>query len=371
MRRRIHQHPGLSFQEHQTSQLLQNSLLSKGLPASALVTCASPGFYADITGTGPAAPQSLCIALRAELDALAMQEESLSLPYRSEVAGVAHMCGHDGHMSILLGTAWALLAQTQEIPSNCRVRLLFQLGEEKPPGGAKLMIEQGCLEGVDEIYALHCGKAGLGTAICLDSATTSFSSVLSVTISGEKCILAGAEVIMQLSTLVPRQVTCFEAAVLSLGSVHTACESSGLPQEMAIKGTIRVFSQEVFSSISLQIHTLVLSISSVYDCNPLITIQEGYPATINHPLHAHYLRTAITRALGPESLVFDSPSSASEDFSRYLQRKPGALMMLGNGNNVPHRTNFQFIEDNLRLGIRVWLALLEDRLGVGLSSELV
>jgi len=117
VRRSIHQHPELSFQEHQTSQLLQNSLLSKGLPASALVSCAFPGFYADITGTGPAAPQSLCIALRAELDALPMQEGNLDLSYRSQIDGVAHTCGHDVHSTMLLGTAWALLAHLDQLSS--------------------------------------------------------------------------------------------------------------------------------------------------------------------------------------------------------------------------------------------------------------
>ena len=128
-----------------------NSSVSGWVSESALVTCASPGFYADITGTGPAAPQSLCIALRAELDALPMQEGNLDLPYPSQVDGVAHTCGHDVHSTMLLGTAWALLAHLDQVPTNCSVRFIFQPSEEQRPSGA--MTASGCLEGVYEIYA--------------------------------------------------------------------------------------------------------------------------------------------------------------------------------------------------------------------------
>ena len=183
MRRSIHQHPELSFQEHQTSQLLQNSLLSKGLPASALVTCASPGFYADITGTGPAAPQSLCIALRAELDALPMQEGNLDLPYPSQVDGVAHTCGHDVHSTMLLGTAWALLAHLDQVPTNCSVRFIFQPSEEQRPSGA--MTASGCLEGVDEIYAIHSSALPLRQLICRDGVMMSVFCAFHILLSGQ------------------------------------------------------------------------------------------------------------------------------------------------------------------------------------------
>ena len=137
---------------------------------------------------------------------------------------------------------------------------------------------------------------------------------------------------------------------------------------MAIKGTIRVFSQDIFTLIRIEIHKITQTICSLYDCTALITILEGYPPIINHSLNARYLRTAITRALGPDALVEGSPASASEDFSRYLQRKPGAMLFLGNGNNIPHRTNFKFLEENLEFGIRIWLALLEERFEIGINS---
>ena len=371
IRRTIHQHPELGFQEFNTSQLLKQSLLSKGLPADCIVPCAHPGFYADVYGSAPAASEPRCVALRAELDALAMQERNEDLSYRSVVPNVAHMCGHDGHMTILLGTAWSLLTQRDRFPSNYKVRFLFQPSEEMPPGGSQAMIKEGCLEGVDEVYGLHLAHAPLGKTVCRMGAMTSAGASLEIHISNSEdlergdCILAGAEIIQQLMSIIPRDVSCFDHAVVSLCMVSTDGNTKTPARNMKIEGTTRMYSPETQQLVHSRIHTIVQSISSAHHCTGVVSIEEGYPAILNHSSHVPFLRSAISQVLGPASLLPSDPGTASEDFSRFLQHRPGAFLFLGNGvENVPHMTNFKFTEENLDLGMRLWLTLLGNRFGV-------
>ena len=156
IRRELHANPEPGFEEHKTQALLKKLLRDlAGIPESAMRACAGTGLVVDIKGSGPAAAQAAgpirVIALRADMDALRMTEGKNGLPYRSGNEGVAHLCGHDGHMASLVGAATLIQRRCTRLPSDCTVRLLFQPAEEGP-GGAAPMISEGCLDGVDEVY---------------------------------------------------------------------------------------------------------------------------------------------------------------------------------------------------------------------------
>ena len=153
-RRHIHQHPEPSHHEENTTQLIRDKLLSLGVPEDAIKDLGGKGLWADLRGKAPACGAQRCILLRADIDALTMNEQNEGLEYRSVNKGAAHMCGHDGHIACLVAFVPLFLSQLESVPSDHVVRCLFQPAEETL-GGARVMIEKGCLEGVDEVYGFH------------------------------------------------------------------------------------------------------------------------------------------------------------------------------------------------------------------------
>lgn len=376
LRRHIHQHPEPSFKETNTAQYLKEQLIQKGLAPEAITPCFEPGFYADIVGTGPAAAEGKCIAFRTELDALSTQEDNPDLPYKSQNDGVAHLCGHDGHMSIVMGTAWVLLKKRHLMPSNCKVRLLFQPAEEMPPGGALPMAEAGCLEGVDEVYAFHNMNNPEGTIVCRDSTMFSQVTIVEIKVLGKgghgaypnlnkDCVLTSAYILTQIHTVIPRNVSCFKEATLTICQMHAGSAHNVLPDSAWMEGTIRTYDEEVRQTIKDRVKTIAEHTALAHGCTAEVTFEDRYPATINHPANAQFVRQAASRAFGQDQVIDFNPAVASEDFSYFLQRKPGAMVFIGNGpNHMLHKANYAFHEPNLQRGITLWLTLLEDRMGI-------
>jgi hippurate hydrolase len=379
LRHHLHQHPETAYLEFETAKTLKAALVNAGFQADQFVDCAISGFYVDIIGTGAESAHALCIALRTDMDALKMQEANTDLPYCSVNDGAAHMCGHDGHMASLIGAAINIKQQQSAIPSNCRVRLLFQPAEEGALGAVK-MVEAGCLEGVDEVYGVHnMPNQSLGQVYCPDGPIMAAFLVLNITIKGrgghgaypEKCqdvVLAMSQTLSALATLTSRSISCHESAVFTICKVVAGSAINVMPSEATLAGTLRSYSTAVKETLLGRIRTVITSIAAAYDCTAELEILCDCPPTINHKAQAEFVREAAAETFGSDLVISDFPSSASEDFAYYLLEKPGAFIFVYSGQpKVLHSTDYNFSDELIPCIGRLYISILSKRFGVKLS----
>lgn len=234
IRRHIHAHPEPGYEEKGTHALLRKLLAElAGIDPAEMRTCASTGLVVDIKGTGPPVSGTgvRTVALRADMDALRMTELNNGLPYRSQNEGVAHLCGHDGHMATLVGAATLLSKRKHKLPSNTKVRLLFQPAEEGP-GGAAPMIADGCLEGVDECYGYHNWPSfKLGRMHIKAGPLMAHPSTFTIVVTGKgghgsqpqhavDPVLTASHLVVALQSIVSRNVASSEQAVVTVTMIH-------------------------------------------------------------------------------------------------------------------------------------------------------
>lgn len=382
LRQHLHQHPETSFNEFETAKSLKATLTTFGFEAHQFIECAAPGFYLDVQGTGQPTAEPRCIALRADMDALPMLEENEGLPYKSVNPTAAHMCGHDGHCAALVGVAKALLLQVNQIPSNCKVRLLFQPAEEDGQGAQK-MIAEGVLDGVNEIYACHNFPGNtLGQLQCPEGPAASSSQWLQITVSGkgghgaepEKCndvVLTACQIVPALTSIPSRAISCHDAAVLTICQFNSGSAANVLPTEAVLKGSIRTYSVEVLETIKARIKAIVTSIAQANGCSSTVEYLSDCPPTINHAAYAKIVKKVWGKEAGEESVIEGFPSPGSEDFSYYLQKVPGA--MFGAFSGQPgwlHTSHYNFSDELLPYIIRAFLGIVSDRLSTELSLQL-
>jgi amidohydrolase len=373
-RRRIHQHPELSFQEEETAHYVADELRALGYEPEEGI--GGFGVRAVLRGAAP----GKTIALRADMDALPIDEEN-DLPFRSQVPGVMHACGHDAHTAILLATARALRAERSRLAGN--VVFLFQPAEELPPGGAKAMIEAGALENphVDAIFGLHQGVAfDVGKIAVAPGPRSASSDSFRLTIIGrgghaamphrtvDPVAITGL-VITSLQHVVSRHVTPMQPAVLTIGSVHGGTKENVIPDEVVLAGTVRTFDQLVREDIPRRIEAIVKGITEAHGAHYKLDYSFGYPVLQNEREMAHLAREAAERALGPENVVRAEPAMAAVDFAYYLQRVPGAFCSLGAGTPgqserpSSHSPRFVLDERGLPAGVAFYLSLIDLFLG--------
>ena len=243
LRREIHANPEPGFEEKNTQALLRKMLTTLvGIPDAKITASAGTGLVADIEGEGEgeASGAVATIALRADMDALRMTEGNNGLPYRSKKEGVAHLCGHDGHMASLIGGAALICARARALPRGCRVRLLFQPAEEGP-GGAELMVREHCLDGVDEVYGYHNWPSWpLANLIVAPGPVMAHPSEFTIVITGRgghgsqpqfavDPVLVAAHVVVALQSVVSRSVPSAEQAVLSVCTIHGGEATNVIP----------------------------------------------------------------------------------------------------------------------------------------------
>ncbi len=363
----MHQHPELSFQEEKTMEFVANALTKLNIP-----------FTKGIGGTGVVgfikgkhhSDAMECIGLRADLDALPIQEEN-EVSYKSKVAGVMHACGHDVHTSILLGVAEIINEIIDEIPFP--VKLIFQPGEEKNPGGATYMIRDGVLENpiVKELYALHVfpdmpvGKVGFREGIYMAS-----SDEVYVTINGKgghgatpnkaiDPILIGATIVTSIQQIVSRRCDPIIPSVLTFGHFEGLGETNVIPSKVLLKGTFRTLNEEwreeALILIKNQIELIAQSMGGTAD----VSISRGYPYLENNPKITHQLSQKAKNFLGDEN-VEDLPiRMTSEDFAFYSQEKPVCFFRLGVRNEDKgiihgvHNARFDIDSNALLVGMQV------------------
>jgi amidohydrolase len=364
-REHLHQFPELSYQEFKTAKYVQEKLAEIGIED--VQNIAKTGVVALIQGKNHITNQD-CIGLRADLDALPIFEEN-EVAYRSKNEGVMHACGHDVHTSILLGAAEILYTLKDELESP--IKLVFQPGEEKNPGGASIMIEEGVLENpvVKEMYGLHVfpdlevGKLGFKEGLYMASCDEIY-----ITVHGKgghaatphQCIdpiLIGATLVSQLQQIVSRKCDPKIPCVLSFGHFEALGATNIIPSKAILKGTFRtmdeVWRAKALEEIEKQARFIVESQGGVLE----IEISKGYPYLENNPQLTQKIKAKAEKHFGKENCLDLPIRLASEDFSFYSQKIPVSFFRIGVRNEEKgivygvHHPKFNIDNDALLIGM--------------------
>lgn len=340
LRHELHRYPELTWKEFNTARLIQKRLTDLG---TAWRPCAGTGTIATLAekATGKH------IALRADIDALPITEETDD-SWASENNGCMHACGHDGHTAALFATAEWLKQHESSLPGP--VTLLFQPAEEGGHG-AKRMIEEGALEGVDEIYGWHNWPAiPFGKALCPDGAVMAGNGTFRITVKGrgghasqpEACrdpILAAAAITLALQQIVSRRLSPKQTAVLSVTSIDGKSGDTVIPQRVLVGGSLRVTEIETRDVIFELITEIAADTARAYGTEAETELFTRYDPTRNHPRQAEQLRSAIATEFGEDWQCdkLTAPVMASEDFSYYLEAVPGAYALVGTHKGEDYR----------------------------------
>jgi len=372
-RRHIHANPELSFEEVNTSAYISQLLTSFGVKHETGI--AGTGIVALIEGKNPT---SKVIALRADMDALPIEEKN-EVPYKSINIGVMHACGHDVHTSSLLGTAKILSQVTDQFEGT--IKLIFQPGEEKFPGGASLMIKAGVLEnpaphniiGQHVMALIPAGKVGFREGMYMASADEIY-----ITVKGKgghaampdknvDPILIASHIIVALQQVISRNCDPRIPAVLSFGKIMGMGATNIIPEEVYIEGTFRTLNEEWRAEAKQRIKKMAIGIAESMGATCDIDIKDGYPFLKNAPLLAKRMRVAAVDFLGEENVLDLDLWMAAEDFAYYSQKIDACFYRLGIRNEAKgitsgvHTSTFDIDEAALQTGtgLMAWLALEE------------
>ena len=374
LRRDLHAHPELGFEERYTANRVAESLKLCGVD-EVHTGIGKTGVVAVVRGKHSTSGKMT--GLRADMDALPMTEHN-DFAWRSANAGRMHACGHDGHTTMLVGAA-RYLAETRNFDGTAV--LIFQPGEEGY-AGARAMIEDGLFERfpVDAVYGMHNWPAMRpGTVGINPGPMMAASDRVTITITGRgghgahayttiDPVLVAAHIITAVQSIVSRNVRPLESAVISLCAMQAGNLNafSVIPDTATLVGTVRSFNPVVQALVERRLSEMCSAVASGFGASASVLYERSYPATINSPAEAHFAADVATRLLGPERVVRDlEPSMGSEDFSFMLQVKPGAYFRIGQGeeNGVGscflHNTSYDFNDEILPLGSALHASLAE------------
>ncbi|KAA6474770.1 M20 family metallopeptidase [Bacillus swezeyi] len=335
LRRHFHQYPELSHQEVNTPLAIAKYLENLGVEVRTNV--GGQGVVGLIKGGLP----GKTVALRADFDALPIQDQK-DVPYRSTVPGVMHACGHDAHTSALLLAAKVLARHKKELKGN--VVLIHQFGEEVTPGGAKPMIEDGCLDGADAIFGTHIwAPMPVGQAGVKSGAMMAAADKFTITVSGRgghggaphlttDALVTAASVVNHLQQIVSRRIDPTDAAVISIGTFHSGQAFNIIAEEAVIEGTVRTFSKQVQETIITEMKRIIKGVCDSNGASFKLDYEKGYPPVFNHEKETDIVRKCAKNVLGEQSVIELEPNMIGEDFSYYLEKVPGSFFFTGAGN---------------------------------------
>ena len=371
LRRDIHQHPELAYQEHRTSELVAQSLsrwgyqVTRGLGGTGVVGQLRKG-------QGPKR-----LGLRADMDALPIDEQT-GLPHASRHAGVMHACGHDGHTAMLLAAA-KRLAESGSFDGT--LNLIFQPAEEGL-GGARKMMEDGLFERFpcDAIFAMH-NMPGFkaGHLLLRNGPTMASSENITITLHGQgghgamphtaaDPVVAGASVVMGLQTIVSRNVAPLQMAVITVGSFHAGQVNNVIPQTATLELSVRSLDREVRSLLNQRIAELAQAQAQSFGVRAEVTFRGGYPVLVNSAAETEFATQVAVELLGPQRVVAHTEAlTASEDFAFMLEQVPGSYLFIGNGDaSTPghgacmlHNPGYDFNDSNIAVGCAYWVRLAQ------------
>ncbi len=373
LRRGFHQHPELCYGETETSRRIAEVLRDLGVEVRTGI--GGTGIVARIE-TGRPGP---VVAFRSDMDALPLQEFT-DVPYRSVVKGVMHACGHDAHITIGLGVARTLMEKEWPRKGKGRVLLVFQPAEEGG-AGALAMLQTGIFdsEPIEAIFAGHMHPelptGHIGIAMGVSNAA---SDTLAIRITGKGghgaqphlCvdpIIAGAALVTQLQSIISRNLSPIESAVLTIGQFHAGTASNVIPQTATLDGTLRTLRTEVREVIIERVRQMLKGLEAAYGVVAELEVVNGYPLLENDPVVSEYAQKVASEVLGPNRVHVELPRMGAEDFAYFLQRFPGVLIRVGCHDPEAgfqyglHSPYFNIDERALDVGVGLFVRLIERR----------
>ena len=374
LRHDLHQHPETAFQEHRTAALVARKLREFGAD-EVHEGIARTGVVGTIrAGTGTRA-----IALRADMDALALEEKN-DLPYRSCHEGRMHACGHDGHTAMLLGAA-RYLAESRNFDGA--VHLIFQPAEEAA-GGGRVMVEEGLFERfpAEAVFGLH-NRPGLppgrfairpGPIMAgmdyFDLAITGRGAHSARPETGIDAVVTAAHIVVALQTIVSRNIGALDSAVVSVTQIHGGDAYNVIPEDVMLKGTVRAYRPDLLARLEQAMRRIAEGVAASLGASARLDYHKGYPPLVNHPDETRWAADVASEIAGEAGVDREGePIMASEDFAFMLERTPGAFIFLGNGEGEGgcelHNPRYNFNDDILPVGASYFARLVETKLARG------
>lgn len=362
IRRHLHQHPEVSFQEFETSKLVQAELTKLNIPFTVV---RDTGVVATITGARP----GKTVALRADMDALSIQELNEDCPFRSTVPGVMHACGHDGHTAALLGAAYILTELREELCGT--VKLFFESGEEHG-GTFDVLDKAGLFEGIDHSFGLHIwADLPVGSFSCSPGARMAGTDLITLRISGKgahastpnqgiDAVVVASSVIMNLQTIVSRELSPQDIGVVTIGKLTAGQRFNSIADEAILEGNLRYFDRTLSDRYPEIINRIAENTAAAFRAkSEMILHMRGTPPVINTPEAAAFGQAVIGKLFGEEALCELPPLMAGEDFAFYIDRTGGLYVFVGGGypdrENAPHHNgHFDIAEDSLRISAALY-----------------
>jgi hippurate hydrolase len=370
-RRDIHEHPELLYDVHRTAAFVAERLKEFGCDEVA-TGLGRTGVVGVIKGRKPAGGDIKVIGLRADMDALPI-EENTNLAYASKTPGKMHACGHDGHTAMLLGAA-RYLAETRNFAGDAVV--IFQPAEEGGAGAAA-MIKDGLMDrfAIDQVYGMHNGPGiPIGSFAIRPGPIMAATDAIDILIEGHgghaarphKCIdsvLVGAQLITALQSIVARSVDPLESAVISMCEFHAGNARNVIPQTAELRGTVRTLTPEVRELVEKRVHEVVAGVAQMTGARIDLTYERGYPVTVNHATQTD-LATQVAKEVAGEANVHETPPlMGAEDFAYMLEARPGAFIFCGNGDSAGlHHPAYNFNDEAIVFGTSYWIKLVENTL---------
>ncbi|WP_271008349.1 M20 aminoacylase family protein [Paucibacter sp. B51] len=374
LRRDIHAHPELCFQEQRTSDLIAQTLSEWGIPVHrGLGTTGVVGIVKN--GTSERA-----VGLRADIDALPMTEHN-TFAHASTQPGKMHACGHDGHTAMLLAAA-KHLATNRNFDGT--VYLVFQPAEEGG-GGAREMIKDGLFKlfPMEAMFGAHNWPGMPAGAFALKTGPVFASSnEFKITLRGKGAhaamphlgvdpVPAACQMVQAFQTIISRNKRPAEAGVISVTMIHAGEATNVIPDACVIEGTVRTFTLELLDLIERRMEEMAQGIASAFEVSCEFKFRRNYPPTINHPAETEFVHQTLSAMVGPEMVQEFEPTMGAEDFSFFLQEKPGCYFLIGNGDGshrigghgmgpcTLHNPSYDFNDELIPLGGSMWVQLAE------------
>lgn len=374
IRRDIHAHPELCFEEIRTADLVAQKLTEWGIPIHRGMG------KTGVVGILKCGTSDRAIGLRADMDALPMQEFN-QFAHASQHAGKMHACGHDGHVAMLLAAA-QYLSKHQDFDGT--VYFIFQPAEEGG-GGAREMIRDGLFDKfpMQAVYGMHNWPGLKEGQFALSAGPVMASSnEFKITIHGKGChaalphngidpVVIACQMVQAFQTIISRNKKPVDAGVISVTMINAGEATNVVPDHCELQGTVRTFSVEVLDMIEQRMRDVAALTSAAFGATCTFEFERNYPPTINHPAEANFARDVMADIVGADNVLPQEPTMGAEDFSYMLQAKPGAYCFIGNGDGVHreighgegpctlHNPNYDFNDALIPLGATYWVKLVE------------
>ncbi|MDO7706705.1 MAG: M20 family metallopeptidase [Loktanella sp.] len=364
-RRHLHTIPELMFECHKTAAFVVERLREFGI-TEIHEGIATTGIVAIIEGQG----DGPTIGLRADMDALPMQEET-GLDYASTIDGIMHACGHDGHTTMLLGAA-RYLAETRNFRG--RVALIFQPAEESG-GGGEVMVKEGILDRFDikEVYALHNAPGTpVGHFYTTPGPIMAAADDFDIHITGKgghgamphetiDPVVAAVSIAQAIQTIVSRNNYSQDSLVVSVTQIHTGSADNIIPEKAYVNGTVRTFDPAVQGMVNARLEAIVAGAAISFGVEAEVVYNVGYPATVNDPDRTVFAANVAREIAGDKGVIDDNgPEMGAEDFAYLLEKRPGAYLFVGNGDTAGlHHPEYNFDDETAAAGASFFARLIE------------